>query len=99
MIDISGLSYHIGKRAIFEDASAFVAKGAKVGLVGLNGAGKTTLFKLFLGKINLDDGARGYLTCMNAAERENKKDRTRIRLKGLRPDRAFVSCYRLNHSL
>jgi ATP-binding cassette subfamily F protein 3 len=57
MIDISGLSYHIGKRAIFEDASAFVAKGAKAGLVGLNGAGKTTLFKLLLGQIHSDGGA------------------------------------------
>jgi ATP-binding cassette subfamily F protein 3 len=56
VITISGLSYHIGKRALFEEASAFIAKGAKVGLAGLNGAGKTTLFKLILGKIHGDGG-------------------------------------------
>ncbi|MDR1124248.1 MAG: ATP-binding cassette domain-containing protein, partial [Elusimicrobiota bacterium] len=56
MITISGLSYHIGKRAIFEEASAFIAKGEKTGLVGLNGTGKTTLFKLLLGKIHGDGG-------------------------------------------
>ncbi len=57
MIDISNLSFHIGKRTLLEDASAFIAKGQKVGLVGLNGCGKTTLFKLILGKLNPDGGA------------------------------------------
>lgn len=56
MIDIAQLSYHIGKRTIFEDASAFIGKGQKVGLVGLNGCGKTTLFKLILGKLYPDGG-------------------------------------------
>ena len=56
MIDISELSYHIGKRTIFEDASAFIGKGQKVGLVGLNGCGKTTLFKLILGRLYPDGG-------------------------------------------
>ena len=57
MIDISSLSYHIGKRIIFEDATAFIDKGRKVGLVGLNGCGKTTLFKLILGQLYPDGGA------------------------------------------
>lgn len=57
MIDISSLSYHIGKRIIFEDATAFIDKGHKVGLVGLNGCGKTTLFKLILGQLYPDGGA------------------------------------------
>ena len=56
MIDISALSYHIGKRTIFEDASAFIDKGHKIGLVGLNGCGKTTLFKLILGQLYPDGG-------------------------------------------
>lgn len=56
MIDISSLSYHIGKRSIFEDACAFIDKGHKVGLVGLNGCGKTTLFKLILGQLYPDGG-------------------------------------------
>ena len=57
MIDISSVSYYIGKRTIFEDASAFISKGQKVGLVGLNGCGKTTLFNLILGKLSPDGGA------------------------------------------
>lgn len=56
MIDISSISYHIGKRTILEDASAFIGKGQKVGLVGLNGCGKTTLFNLILGKLYPDGG-------------------------------------------
>ena len=56
MIDISALSYHIGKRTIFEEASAFIDKGHKIGLVGLNGCGKTTLFKLILGQLYPDGG-------------------------------------------
>ncbi len=56
MIDISDLSYHIGLRPIFEDASCFVADGTKTGLVGLNGCGKTTLFRLILGQIYPDGG-------------------------------------------
>lgn len=56
MIDISSLSYHIGKRTIFEEASAFIDKGHKIGLVGLNGCGKTTLFKLILGQLYPDGG-------------------------------------------
>ncbi|MDR0645672.1 MAG: ATP-binding cassette domain-containing protein [Elusimicrobiota bacterium] len=57
MIDISYLSYNIGKRIIFENASAFIGKGQKVGFVGLNGTGKTTLFRLILGKILPDGGS------------------------------------------
>ena len=56
MIDISDLSYHIGLRPIFEDASCFIADGTKTGLVGLNGCGKTTLFRLILGQIYPDGG-------------------------------------------
>lgn len=56
MIDIANISYHIGKRTILEDASAFIGKGQKVGLVGLNGCGKTTLFNLILGKLYPDGG-------------------------------------------
>lgn len=56
MIDISSISYHIGKRTILEDASAFIGKGQKVGLVGVNGCGKTTLFNLITGRLYQDSG-------------------------------------------
>ena len=57
MIDIQNLSYNIGKRTIFNDASAFIGKGQRVGLVGLNGTGKTTLFRLILRQIHQDGGS------------------------------------------
>ena len=56
MIEISDLSYHIGLRPIFEDASCLIPDGTKIGLVGLNGCGKTTLFRLILGQIYPDGG-------------------------------------------
>ncbi len=46
MLEISDLTYRIAGRALFEGASAFIAAGWKVGLIGKNGAGKTTLLKL-----------------------------------------------------
>ena len=46
MLTISNLDYRIGGRSLFENASAQVAAGWKVGLVGRNGTGKSTLLKL-----------------------------------------------------
>ena len=57
LLHINDLSYRIGGRVLFEDATAVVSKGHKVGLVGPNGAGKTTLFRLIAGDIALDGGS------------------------------------------
>lgn len=46
MLTISNLDYRIGARSLFENASAQIAGGWKVGLVGRNGTGKSTLLKL-----------------------------------------------------
>jgi len=56
MIHINDLTYRIGGRLLFQQATAVIRAGHKVGLVGRNGAGKTTLFKLILGEISPDDG-------------------------------------------
>lgn len=63
MLDISDLTFRIGGRPLFDGASAFVAEGWKVGLVGRNGTGKSTLLKLIRenggdGAIRLKRGAR-----------------------------------------
>lgn len=65
MLEIDDLTYRIGARALFDGASAFIADGWKVGLVGRNGTGKSTLLKLIreeAGKTNssirLSRGAR-----------------------------------------
>jgi ATP-binding cassette subfamily F protein 3 len=46
MLEISDLTYRVGARLLFDGASAFIAEGWKVGLVGRNGAGKSTLLRL-----------------------------------------------------
>ena len=56
MLRIDDISYSIAGRPLFEQASATIPDGHKVGLVGPNGAGKTTLFKLIRGELGLDGG-------------------------------------------
>lgn len=57
MISISNISYFIGGRALYENASAFVKPKDKIGLIGLNGRGKSTLLKLIHGEYSLDAGS------------------------------------------
>jgi len=56
MLHINNLSYHIEGRQIFDNATAGIPTGHKVGLVGRNGSGKTTLLRLILGEIHNDGG-------------------------------------------
>ena len=67
MLTIHQLDYRIDARPLFENASAQIASGWKVGLVGRNGAGKSTLLRLILeeieapsrhSSISLNKGAR-----------------------------------------
>ncbi len=67
MLTISNLDYRIEARLLFEGASAQIASGWKVGLVGRNGTGKSTLLKLIReeithptndGSIRLNQGAK-----------------------------------------
>ena len=64
MLTISGLTYRIGGRTLIDQASAQIAEGGKVGLVGRNGAGKSTLLDLIRGALQPDGGSielpRGY---------------------------------------
>jgi ATP-binding cassette subfamily F protein 3 len=57
MLQINELSYRIEGRPIFENATATIPTGHKVGLVGRNGAGKTTLLKLITGDLAADSGS------------------------------------------
>lgn len=63
MLTITKLSYRIAGRPIFENASAALQPGWKVGVVGPNGAGKSTLFKLIAKELQADSGE------INLAER------------------------------
>ena len=57
MISVSNLSYYIGGRALYENASMFIKPKDKIGLIGLNGRGKSTLLKLINGDITPDAGS------------------------------------------
>ncbi|WP_045390773.1 ABC-F family ATP-binding cassette domain-containing protein [Falsirhodobacter sp. alg1] len=56
MLRISDITYSIEGRPLFENASATIPTGHKVGLVGRNGAGKTTLFRLIKSELALEGG-------------------------------------------
>jgi ATP-binding cassette, subfamily F, member 3 len=65
MLQIDDLTYRIAGRTLFDGASAFIARGWKVGLVGRNGTGKSTLLRLIReeagrhgGAIRIPEGAR-----------------------------------------
>lgn len=57
MISITNLSYYIGGRALYENASMFIKPKDKIGLIGLNGRGKSTLLKLIHGEYKPDGGS------------------------------------------
>jgi len=56
MLRIENIAYAVAGRPLFQDASATIPEGHKVGLVGPNGTGKTTLFRLIRGELTLDAG-------------------------------------------
>ena len=56
MLKIESINYAVQGRPLFEDASAIIPTGHKVGLVGANGTGKTTLFRLIRGELALESG-------------------------------------------
>jgi ATP-binding cassette subfamily F protein 3 len=59
MLTINSLTFHIGARALYEEASLFIKSKDKMGLIGLNGTGKSTLLKLIAGNLALDSGNIG----------------------------------------
>jgi ATP-binding cassette subfamily F protein 3 len=57
MVSISNISYFIGGRALYENASMFIKPYDKIGLIGLNGRGKSTLLKIIDGELRIDEGS------------------------------------------
>ena len=56
MIDVSHVMKSFGGRAIIEDVSLSIARGAFIALVGQSGAGKTTLLKAINRLVEIDSG-------------------------------------------
>ncbi|MEO1049185.1 MAG: ABC-F family ATP-binding cassette domain-containing protein [Bacteroidota bacterium] len=57
MLAINNLSYFIGDRALYENASLHIKPKDKIGLIGLNGKGKSTLLKLINGDYQPSEGS------------------------------------------
>jgi ATP-binding cassette subfamily F protein 3 len=57
MVSVSNISYFIGGRALYENASMFVRPDDKIGLIGLNGRGKSTLLRIMNGEHRIDAGS------------------------------------------
>ncbi|GAB3762804.1 ABC-F family ATP-binding cassette domain-containing protein [Spirosoma pomorum] len=56
MISITNLSYYLGSRALYENASLHIKPNQKIGLIGLNGTGKSTLLRIINGEYQADGG-------------------------------------------
>ena len=56
MISINNLSYFLGDRALYDEASLFITPKDKIGLIGLNGTGKSTLLKMIEGDVPSSGG-------------------------------------------
>ena len=56
MIDINDITVRIGSKVLLDHASAHIADGWKVGLVGANGCGKSTLFRVLQGGLETESG-------------------------------------------
>jgi ATPase subunit of ABC transporter with duplicated ATPase domains len=56
MIRLEKISKQNGRHLLFIEASAFLQRGEKIGLVGPNGAGKTTLFRMITDEEQPDEG-------------------------------------------
>ncbi|MFY0592293.1 ribosomal protection-like ABC-F family protein [Roseivirga sp.] len=56
MIAINNLSYLIGDRPLYENASLHIKPHDKIGLIGLNGKGKSTLLHLIIGNYQATSG-------------------------------------------
>ncbi|MEP2027221.1 MAG: energy-dependent translational throttle protein EttA [Paracoccaceae bacterium] len=60
VIEVAGLSKHMGDKQLIEGLDFSLPPGGIVGVIGPNGAGKSTLFKMFTGQEKPDAGTIEY---------------------------------------
>ncbi|QEE34841.1 energy-dependent translational throttle protein EttA [Octadecabacter sp. SW4] len=56
VIEVNGISKHMGDKLLIEDLSFDLPPGGIVGVIGPNGAGKSTLFSMLTGQSDPDSG-------------------------------------------
>lgn len=59
MLAIKGLTYKIGDRVIFDNASVTFVESERYAITGINGSGKSTLFSIIKGDIERYEGTIG----------------------------------------
>lgn len=57
MLHINDITYRIGDRLLFDEATVSIPAGHKVGFVGRNGTGKSTLLRMILEEIGPEAGS------------------------------------------
>ena len=56
MIEAVGVTYRVGKKALFEDVNIKFTEGNCYGIIGANGAGKSTFLKILSGQLETTNG-------------------------------------------
>ncbi|SEO92084.1 ATP-binding cassette protein, ChvD family [Salinihabitans flavidus] len=74
VIDVDGLSKHMGDKLLIEDLSFSLPPGGIVGVIGPNGAGKSTLFRMLTGQEAPDTGAIDYGDTVKLAYVDQSRD-------------------------
>lgn len=57
MIAIQNISYYLGSRILYKDASLHIKPKDRIGLIGLNGTGKSTLLRMINGEMQPEEGS------------------------------------------
>ncbi|MEM1151786.1 MAG: energy-dependent translational throttle protein EttA, partial [Pseudomonadota bacterium] len=74
VIEVEGLSKHLGDKQLVEDLSFALPPGGIVGVIGPNGAGKSTLFKMLTGQEAPDAGDVSYGDTVQLAYVDQSRD-------------------------
>ena len=56
MISANGITFRVGKKALFEDVNIQFTEGNCYGLIGANGTGKSTFLKILSGQLDSTNG-------------------------------------------
>ncbi|MFR9308637.1 MAG: ATP-binding cassette domain-containing protein, partial [Lachnospiraceae bacterium] len=57
MISANGITFRVGKKALFEDVNIQFTEGNCYGLIGANGTGKSTFLKILSGQLESTNGS------------------------------------------
>lgn len=57
MLSVTNLSFYLGSRALYRQASLHIKPKDRIGLIGANGTGKSTLLRLITGEYTPDEGS------------------------------------------